>query len=198
MSLVLASASPRRAELLNQLNLDFRTISTDVDESVLHGESAKVYVQRVTELKASAAAKRCATDDVIITADTTVNLDEQILGKPQSKNQCIDMLMSLSGKPHQVLTALMITQGQSSMKRLSITDVLFRKISAAEAERYWQSGEPQGKAGAYAIQGLGAMFVAKIAGSYTGVMGLPLFELAQLLANFNIHVLEEQQEKISE
>lgn len=190
MSLILASASPRRAELLRQLNLEFTTLSTDVDESVLFGESVETYVQRVTQLKAMAALAKCAPNDVIITADTTVNIEDKILGKPLNKEECTRMLMDLSGKHHRVLTALIVMQGERILKKLSITEVLFREITLREAEQYWLSGEPQGKAGAYAIQGLGAMFVAKIVGSYTGVMGLPLFELTQLLAEFNVQLLE--------
>lgn len=190
MNLVLASASPRRAELLRQLNLDFTTISTDVDESVLTGESVEAYVQRVTHLKATAASTVCASNDVIISADTTVSIEKHILGKPQNKDECINMLMKLSARQHRVLTALIVSQGQRLMEKLSITEVLFRNITLQEADHYWQSGEPQGKAGAYAIQGLGAMFVAKITGSYTGVMGMPLFELSQLLKEFNVQVLE--------
>lgn len=192
MNLVLASASPRRAELLRQLKLNFTTMVTDVDESVLAGECAEAYVQRVTQLKATAALAVCSKDDVIISADTTVSIGKDILGKPQNEDECIDMLMKLSARQHRVLTAVIVLQGEHIMKTLSVTEVLFRQISSQEAQRYWLSGEPQGKAGAYAIQGLGAMFVAKIVGSYTGVMGLPLFELAQLLAEFNVQVLEQQ------
>jgi septum formation protein len=190
MNLVLASASPRRAELLRQLNLDFTTIVTDVDESVLAGESVEAYVQRVSHLKATAALAICSNDDVIISADTTVSIDKHIFGKPQTQDECINMLMKLSARQHRVLTAVIVAQGKRCMKKLSITEVLFRPITSQEAKQYWLNGEPKGKAGGYAIQGLGAMFVARIAGSYTGVMGLPLFELAELLAEFNVQVLE--------
>ena len=188
--IVLASASPRRAQLLDQLGLQYEIMSTDVDECALTNEIVEEYVQRVTLLKAKAASENIAFPALIIAADTTVSIAGKILGKPDSKSHFLDMFMSLSGKTHRVYTAIVVTSGKTTKHALSVNEVDFRPISRREALSYWHSGEPQGKAGGYAIQGLGAMFVAQIRGSYTGVMGLPLFELTQLLNQFDVQILE--------
>lgn len=186
--LYLASASPRRRELLLQLGLQHEVLPQHLDESVLPGEAAPAYVQRVAREKAQVAlldARRRA-DLPVLAADTAVVCDGLILGKPQSQQDALDMLGRLSGREHQVLTAVAIAQGERLYQALSQSRVWFRPLAQDELLAYWHSGEPCDKAGSYAVQGLGAMFIARIDGSYSGVMGLPLYETMQLLANFGI------------
>lgn len=182
--LYLASQSPRRAELLQQIGIDFRTAPVDIDESPIAGESPEEYVKRLSIAKAE-ACRAIYPNNPTLGSDTAVILDQQILGKPRDKDQAITMLMSLAGREHQVLTGVALALTQTSY-RLSKTNVRFRHISHDEAINYWHSGEPADKAGGYAIQGLGAIFVENIAGSYSGVMGLPLFETAELLQELEI------------
>lgn len=190
MSIVLASASPRRAELLQQLQLEFMVAPMDVDESVKLNELPTDYVQRVAMLKANAAKDQFAGDTIIIAADTTVTIGENILGKPNDQSHGVDMLRQLSGRQHYVHTAVVVIQGDYCGQALSTTEVEFREISQDEAVQYWATGEPKDKAGAYAIQGLGAMFVKHIHGSYSGVVGLPLYEFAQLLRKTSVPIFE--------
>lgn len=189
MSIILASASPRRAELLRQLRLEFQVAPMDVDETKHNNETATEYVQRVARDKAIAAASKHTPQDVIIAADTAVCLEELVFGKPKNRADGLQMLAALSGETHIVLSAVVVSYGDKIGQALSATEVVFRDISLAEAERYWDSGEPQDKAGGYAIQGLGAMFVTEIRGSYTGVVGLPLFELIQLLQETGVSII---------
>ena len=190
MSIILASASPRRAELLRQLQITFKVEPMDVDESVLVDEPATSYVQRVAMLKAKAAQARYTNGEIIIAADTTVCLGNTILGKPCNQKHGVEMLLQLSAKTHQVHTALVVLAGDYCGQALSTTDVEFREISAHEADQYWATGEPLDKAGAYAIQGLGAIFVREMRGSYSGVVGLPLYELVQLLRAADVPIFE--------
>jgi septum formation protein len=186
--LYLASASPRRRELLAQIGVVFTVLAQQVDEDVHSGESPEGYVRRIAEAKAEAALRdqRRELPLPILSADTTVVEGGAILGKPQSSQQCSEMLERLSGRTHQVLTAVTMAQYGSLSTRVVRTAVSFRIISAAEIDAYWASGEPRDKAGAYGIQGRAALFVESIAGSYSNVVGLPLFETAQLLAEAGI------------
>lgn len=187
--LVLASASPRRRELLAQLGLQVVVRPADVPETVRAGETAADYARRVALDKARAGAAAAPTDLPVLGADTDVVLDGEILGKPTSTQHGLDLLMRLGGRSHQVYSAVAMVQGEREAVRLSITDVSFGPIDAAQARAYWASGEPADKAGGYGIQGLGAAFVREIRGSYSGVVGLPLYETCELLNEFGIDVL---------
>jgi septum formation protein len=189
MSIVLASASPRRAELLQQIGLDFDVAPSDIDESVHVGESVVDYVQRMAASKAAVARQQHQSEDIIIAADTTVAIDNTILGKPDDEAHCLEMLARLSGRIHMVHTAVVVSQLDYVGKALSSSEVSFRHIDVAEAKNYWLTGEPKDKAGSYAIQGKGATFVDKITGSYSGVVGLPLYELTQLLRDTDVSIL---------
>ncbi len=183
--LYLASQSPRRAELLQQIGIGFEKITVDTDETPLAGELAAEYVKRVAIGKAQAGLAAVQQQGLsplpVLGADTAVILGEQIMGKPRDRDHALAMLEQLSGKTHQVMSAICLCYQQYQQVALSITEVSFRDISSSELAQYWQSGEPLGKAGAYAIQGLGAVFVEKIHGSYSAVVGLPLLETQQLL-----------------
>lgn len=184
-SIVLASASPRRRELLEQLGMSYTVASHGVDERHRPGEDPEIYVQRMAREKAAAVAAR-ETRKPVLGADTAVVCQGRIMGKPRDREHALGMLAQLSGREHHVFSAVCVRRGGDCRQALSVTRVRFRQISEAERELYWASGEPEGKAGAYAIQGLGAVFVPWIEGSYSGVMGLPLFETAGLLADSGI------------
>lgn len=186
-TLCLASTSPRRREILESLGLDFTVQSVDIDESAISGESALELVLRLAVGKA--AASQCSDAVCVLAADTVVVLDEQVLGKPRHEADAIEMLMRLSGRRHSVLTGVAVKTADATHVTHSSTDVQFREIGRDEAQRYWQSGEPRDKAGAYGIQGLGGLFVEAIHGSYSGVVGLPVFETAGLLRRAGIDLL---------
>jgi len=179
----LASGSPRRRELLQQIGVAFRVVGMAVDEAVLPGEAPLGYVARLAAAKAEAGwdRSRDAHEVPVLAADTAVVLDGRILGKPADREDAEGMLRQLSGRTHEVLTAIALRTAQGVQSRISRSEVTFRSIAAAEARAYWETGEPGDKAGAYAIQGCGAIFIAELRGSYSGVMGLPLFETAELL-----------------
>src|SRR6187399_1921665 len=183
----LASASPRRRQLLELIGVPHVVTPADIDETPLAGEPPNDYVLRLAREKAEAVWER-HQDLPVLAADTTVVVDDEILGKPESEKDAHYMLGRLSGRDHQVHTAVALWTGENPQLFHTSTQVVFRKLSPVEIHAYWESGEPQGKAGAYAIQGLGAVFVANIAGSYTGVMGLPLFETAQMLRAHGVPV----------
>ncbi len=179
--LLLASQSPRRRELLNQIGVPHEVIGVDVDEQRLPGEVPDAYVHRLALAKAqSGQANR--PHHSVLGADTAVVVDDRILGKPRDQEDALHMLVSLSGREHQVLTGVVLLNVDHAYYRLSSSTVRMRTLSRAEALSYWRSGEPADKAGAYAIQGKGAVFISHLSGSYSGVMGLPLFETAELLA----------------
>ena len=182
----LASSSPRRREILESLGLEFTVASVDVEEVLEAGESAEHMVLRLAMAKAAAAEVEATR--VVIGSDTAVVLGDEVLGKPTDRDDAIAMLLKLSGRRHCVLTGVAVRGVQGMQTALSSTDVLFREISRDEALAYWQSGEPCDKAGAYGIQGLGGVFVAAISGSYSGVMGLPVFETTQLLQAAGIDI----------
>ncbi len=179
----LASGSPRRRELLQQIGVPFRVIGTAIDESVLPDETPSEYVARLAAAKAEAGWERNRDDRQVpvLAADTAVVLDGRILGKPADAQDAEGMLRQLSGRTHEVLTAIALRTANGLQSRISRSEVTFRSIAAAEARGYWETGEPSDKAGAYAIQGRGAIFISDLRGSYSGVMGLPLFETAELL-----------------
>lgn len=178
----LASGSPRRRELLTQIGVPFRVVAAAVDESVLPGEAPAAYVARLAAAKADAGWERNREPGgPVLAADTAVVLQGKILGKPSDRQDAMRMLQGLSGCTHEVLTAVALRTVRGSASRTSRSEVTFRRIAAAEAQAYWETGEPCDKAGAYAIQGRAAVFIAALNGSYSGVMGLPLFETAELL-----------------
>ncbi len=184
--IILASQSPRRAELLQQIGIRFKSAPADIDETPLPGESPEAFIRRMATGKALAIHAR-HPQSIVLGSDTAVVLDGQILGKPENREHAIDMLLSLSGREHRVLTGVALAHRQIEYT-LSDNHVLFRDIRRAEAESYWESGEPTDKAGGYAIQGHGAVFIARIEGSYSGIMGLPLFETAQLLIRAGVPI----------
>ena len=206
----LASGSPRRRELLQQIGISFRVVAAAVDETALPGEAPMAYVTRLAVAKADAgwnggpgaAGGLGATGEPgepggpgtsdpgmagvaripVLAADTAVILDGKILGKPADRADAEHMLRQLSGRTHEVLSAIALRTADGFHSRISRSEVTFRRIAAAEARAYWETGEPCDKAGAYAIQGRAAIFIADLRGSYSGVMGLPLFETAELLS----------------
>jgi len=181
-ALFLASASPRRRELLTQIGVPFELLLITLDETPLPAERPEAYVQRLAREKALAGWAAVNDDSAaVLGADTTVVIDERILGKPADRAEGLLMLESLSDREHHVLTAVALATRGACEVRLVTSRVRFRRIERAEAEAYWASGEPCDKAGGYAIQGWGAVFVAELRGSYSAVVGLPLCETAQLL-----------------
>jgi len=187
----LASQSPRRQALLDQIGVAYRVLlPTDVEvaealEAVLPQESALKYVKRVTRLKVLAALEQIQLQSLeaapVLCADTTVVVDRHILGKPSNESEATQMLSLLSGKTHQVLTAVAIGHNQDIHLALSRSRVKFASMTAADIQDYVASQEPMGKAGAYAIQGRASAFISHTSGSYSGIMGLPLYETSQLL-----------------
>ncbi|WP_018994266.1 nucleoside triphosphate pyrophosphatase [Thioalkalivibrio sp. ALgr1] len=181
--LLLASASPRRRELLEQVQLVFEVAPMDVDETPLPGESPEALVERLAIAKAEAALERGTPGQWVLAADTVVALGDEALGKPVDFADAEAMLQRLSGGEHRVVSGMALCRPGESMRACTVTTcVRMRPLTPSDIERYWATGEPRGKAGAYAIQGRGAAFVEWIAGSYTNVVGLPLFELEQWLA----------------
>lgn len=186
-ALLLASSSPRRSELLEALGLTFQAKAADIDETPLPGETIEDMVLRLAVSKANAVTPDGAK--MVIGADTAVVVDGQLFGKPASEDDALRMLATLSGRTHEVLTGVAVCHKGRVEYALSRTEVRFRDIDPDEARRYWHTGEPRDKAGAYAIQGRGGLFVEAIIGSYSGVVGLPVFETAGLLRRFGFDVL---------
>ncbi len=181
--LILASASPRRAQLLEQMGLAFTVRVTDVDESVLPGEQPAAYVARLAKAKAQAGFE---PGTVSIGADTTVTIDDEILGKPCGLSEGVDMLLRLAGRRHEVLTGVAVCDGVQTLCEVVGAVVHFGEISAETAQRYWYTGEPLDKAGGYGIQGIGGIFVQRLEGSYSAVVGLPVERTEHLLRALNI------------
>ncbi|WP_445116284.1 Maf-like protein [Acinetobacter sp. WZC-1] len=179
-NLILASGSPRRRELLQQLGLVFQIHAPDIDESVHEGEWADHYVSRLAETKARTVLSTFP-EACIIAADTSLAVDGQIIGKPESKQHAFEIWHLLSGRQHDVLTGVCVATREKIVSCVVWTQVEFQQLSLSEMEDYWATGEPLGKAGAYAIQGIAAQFIPRIAGSYSNVVGLPLYETKQLL-----------------
>lgn len=189
--LYLASGSPRRRELLSQIGVPFTPVAASIDETPLDAEPADAYVERLAREKAAAGLAVLRASGVeghlaVLGADTAVVLDGQILGKPQGQADALAMLAALSGREHDVLTAVAVTDGERCLSVNVASRVSLRPISPEQALAYWASGEPQDKAGSYAIQGLAAIFVKALQGSYSAVVGLPLSETAELLEQFAI------------
>ena len=197
-SIYLASRSPRRRELLAQIGVRFHLLlfrdqpssDPELDETVLRGESPSAYVDRVARAKALAGWKRIGQRSLpraaVLAADTTVALEGRILGKPADRREAVAMLAELSGKRHEVLTAVVVKHEAQLESVVSVSEVAFKPLSAEEIRRYVATGECDDKAGAYAIQGRAAQFVTELRGSFSGVMGLPLYETAQLLERMDI------------
>ncbi|SFG76890.1 Maf family protein [Neptunomonas qingdaonensis] len=190
--LILASASPRRKELLAQIGVVFKQCSVDIDESVLPGERPEDYVRRLACEKSQAGFQRNplpnSQQSAVLGADTTVVVDGVILGKPDSEEQAVEMLQQLSGRTHQVMTGIALTGNGYANSQVVVTHVTFKALDVAQCRRYWQTGEPCDKAGGYGIQGYAAVFVGKIEGSYSNVVGLPLAETAELLGKAGIKI----------
>lgn len=187
-ALYLASTSPRRREILNALGLDFSVLHVDIDEAPRPAEAPGEMAVRLATEKVQAAA--AGPHDLVLGADTVVVIDGRLLGKPVDQDDCLAMLAALAGRSHTVVTGVALRDSHGIRTALSETEVYFRKISSDEALAYWQSGEPCDKAGAYAIQGIGGGFVERIEGSYSGVVGLPVFETAALLREAGIEVVK--------
>ena len=178
--LCLASASPRRRALLEQIGVPHTLASADIDESRHKSESPVAYVERMAQEKARAVWEK-QSQLPVLAADTIVVLDGVVYGKPRNREHAMDMLTTLAGRTHKVLTAVALATRDGIQLKLSDSNVRFGPIPAEECSAYWDSGEPCDKAGGYAIQGLAAVFIESVTGSYSGVMGLPLFETAELL-----------------
>lgn len=190
--LVLGSTSPRRSELLRQLQLDFTTLAPEIDETVRDGESPEAFVSRMSNEKYAALRRDQDPGNgvILLTADTIVVHGQHILGKPANLVEASKMLRQLSGAEHQVLTSVSLGDKAGDNRQFIVeTNVQFRTLTNREIENYWDTGEPADKAGAYGIQGIGSIFVESIRGSYTNVVGLPLTETARALADFNIVTL---------
>jgi septum formation protein len=189
----LASRSPRRSELLSQIGVIHEAVIAEVDETPQPGEAPAEYVLRLALEKAAAGRSAAAGAPAlpVLAADTAVVVEDEILGKPSNRDQALGMMAQLSGRSHKVLTGVALATEEMN-SRLSVSRVTFRSVSTAEANAYWQSGEPSDKAGGYGIQGLGALFISHLEGSFSGVMGLPLFETAELLRAAGIKLLDSE------
>jgi len=189
----LASQSPRRAELLQQIGVEHQVYDGAIDETKLDSESPEEYVTRMAETKARvafAAIAKTRASAVVLAADTTIAIDGEIIGKPVDRDDCCHILRRLSGRQHLVLTAVALASGNLLESRLTRNQVSFRELQAREIAAYCASREPMDKAGAYAIQGKAAVFVERLEGSYSAVMGLPLCETAELLRRADIEIFE--------
>lgn len=187
-NLILASSSPRRLVLLRQLGLEAIAIPADIDEEPIAGEKTSAYVVRLSLGKARKVANQHDAGKLVLGADTVIDFEGQIMGKPGSLQQSLVMLGRLSGQTHQVMTGVTLICGDQVESVLVRTEVTLDVLSKDQIEAYWATGEPQGKAGSYAIQGVGARYVSHISGSYSNVVGLPLFETAALLTRFDCPV----------
>jgi septum formation protein len=189
----LASQSPRRAELLRQIGVEYEVCAADLDEEPVAGESATEYVCRVACDKARVVYQRLAQTQkslLVLAADTTITLEGDIIGKPRDRVDCCSILRRLSGRDHEVLSAVALASGAGLMHRLNRSRIRFRELSDEEIGAYCAGGEPMDKAGAYAIQGKAAVFIEWLEGSYSAVMGLPLFETAGLLRDAGIEIFD--------
>ena len=195
--LTLASASLRRKQMLAEVGLVFKIDSADIDESLTDGEKAEDYVLRLSEEKARVVARR-HQDGVILAADTTVVLGGDILGKPESEEHGVEMLRRLSANTHKVLTGVSVLNRYRHESFLTSSRVVFKEISLPEIMWYWNTGEPEDKAGAYGLQGKGAAFVTAIYGSFTNVIGLPLVETLSLLEDFGVNAMQVNAHEVAD
>lgn len=190
MDIILASQSPRRRELLGQMGLKgFKITSPDVDEDMGENLHPSLVVEELSLRKARAVAAHAHEDDLIIAADTVVALEGTVLGKPADEGDAFTMLSALSGNRHYVYTGVTVLQGDKAVTQHEVTTVSFRDVEPQEIENYIATGEPMDKAGAYGIQGLGALLIDRIDGDYFNVMGLPIFRLGRILTEFGIDLL---------
>ena len=188
--IVLASGSPRRQELLRRIGVTaFDVVKPEADESYPAGLTAQETVAHIARAKAEAAKQLTAPEDIVITADTMVFLDDERLGKPRDEADALRMLTELSGRHHTVCTGVTVRQGDKAIAFTTTTDVYFRAATEAELRAYIATGEPMDKAGAYGIQGVGSLLVERIDGDFFNVMGLPVMELSQALRAFGVHLL---------
>ena len=195
MNIILASNSPRRRELLGQMGIErFHVISPDVDETVAAGLSPTQIVEELSLRKAGAAAKGAGPEDLIIAADTVVALDGAVLGKPRGGDEAFAMLSALSGREHHVYTGVTVLRGGRAVTEHEETAVTFRPLEPGEIRGYIATGEPMDKAGAYGIQGLGALLVSGIRGDYCNVVGLPVFRLGRILARCGVDLLQGKEQ----
>lgn len=196
--LVLASSSPRRLELLHQVGFQATVMPADIDESAYEGESVDELVERLAISKAQKVVDLIAGDSsfhlqtVVLAADTMVVLDGQLLGKPADREDALQMLALLSGRTHQVATGVCVNKGGKFQSKVVHTDVQMGDFSASAAAQYWDTGEPAGKAGSYALQGQGAAFVQMVTGSYSNVIGLPLYETVQMLREAGLELFNQR------
>lgn len=199
LSLILASQSPRRKELLTQLGYSFTCIPAHINETIIGNESPNNYVSRLAAEKALAVSRHLKPKQVhstvVLGSDTSVIYQTEILGKPDNLDDCIKQLMLLSGNTHQVLTSISAVCGDTCITKVITTDVTFKMLNIEEIKQYWATGEPQDKAGSYGIQGIGGQFVTHLSGSYSAVVGLPLYETSQLLAEFGLFTAVQQSKK---
>ena len=189
VQIILASASPRRKELLDQIKVTYKVHPVDLDETPLPDETPLAYVQRLAAEKSAACVAQLKTETPVLAADTAVVLGRVIMGKPKDQADALAMLTQLSGNTHQVYSAISL-RGREHSQAHSITEETFRRLTQREILDYWHSGEPVDKAGSYAIQGMGGLFVKSIKGSFSGVVGLPLFETAELLSKQGIELFK--------
>ncbi len=188
--IVLASGSPRRQELLRRIGVtEFDVVKPEADESCPAGLTAQETVSHIARAKAEAAKKLTGAEDIVITADTMVFLDDERLGKPRDEADALRMLTELAGRHHTVCTGVTVRQGEKAIAFTTTTDVYFRAATEAELRAYISTGEPMDKAGAYGIQGVGSLLVERIDGDFFNVMGLPVMPLAQALRAFGVHLL---------
>ena len=187
-SITLASMSPRRRELLDQIQVSYEVFPVNIDESFVEGETAKQFVERLAQEKAHAGFNAYPMRPAL-GSDTIVVYQQKILGKPENEQHAFQMLRMLSGARHQVMTAVAICQNDSSHCVVNVSEVEFANLSDQQIRAYWKTGEPQDEAGGYGIQGIAAQFVKSIKGSYSGIMGLPLYETGELLKLVNISIL---------
>ncbi|MGM9578773.1 MAG: Maf family protein [Evtepia sp.] len=189
MKIVLASQSPRRKELLGKMGLEFTTKAPEIDETALSGLPARQLVEALSREKALWVARQEDPEAIVIGSDTVVVRDGEILGKPASPAQAEEMLSSLSGRSHEVCTGITVCQGNRVVSQVEVTRVTFRTLTPQEIARYVRTGEPMDKAGAYGIQGLGALLVEGIQGDYSAVVGLPVCRLGRILLDFGVDCL---------
>lgn len=189
MKIVLASQSPRRKELLGRMGLEFVTQASKIDESAFDGLAARELVATLSREKAQWIARQLDGETLVIGADTVVVRDGAALGKPKDAEDAVAMLLSLSGRDHQVCTGVTVCRGDRVLTQVEETQVTFRELTEAEVRQYVSTGEPMDKAGAYGIQGLGGLLVEGIRGDYSSVVGLPVCRLGQMLKDFGVDCL---------
>ncbi len=196
MDIILASGSPRRRQLLEQIGLDFRVAASDIDETVEEGLPPAQIVEWLSAQKAEAVAAQAMPGELVLAADTIVCLEDTVLGKPADELEAFKMLTALSGSRHQVYTGVTLLRDGEKLTGHEVTNVTFRELTEAEITAYIATGEPRDKAGAYGIQGVGALLVERIEGDYFNVMGLPLCRLGQMLRQFGVEVLKRKEEQL--